>query len=65
MHIEERIERLERAVQALHAKFGHKWQRDLATSVYFRKSCACGVSEPITADEYENLPQPWDPNEEF
>lgn len=58
MKIEDRLEALERVVQSLHAKMGHKWYIDRPRW----KACACGAEEFTAEDQ---VPSKWELDEEF
>ena len=62
-HIE-RIEDLERIVQALHGVTGHKWHRGDYTYKPF-KACQCGLAEAVDKDAYDQLPTRWELDSEF
>ena len=63
-HIEERVEELERIVQALHGLVGHKWHRGDGWP-RIMKECRCGASEMVEREEYDALPTRWQLDSEF
>jgi len=62
MKIEDRLDRVELVLQALHGKIGHKWRRGDSNW----KKCPCGASQfAHDPDEWAALPHSWETDDEL